>query len=110
MIVIPLIMSSLIYNISSFQNSSDLSSIGLKAIAFYITTSFLAILVGITYVNIIQPGLLNGFGAANLVGLDSNQGLNSIISSQDDFSLKNFLLGIFTGNIFFQLQVAICYL
>lgn len=103
MIVIPLIMSSLIYNISSFQNSSDLSSIGLKAIAFYITTSFFAILVGITYVNIIQPGLLNGFGAANLVGLDSNQGLNSIISSQDDFSLKNFLLGIFTGNIFFSI-------
>ena len=73
MIVIPLIMASLIYNISSFQNSSDLSSIGIKAITFYITTSFLAILIGITYVNIIHTyGLLNGFRAADLVGLTSH--------------------------------------
>ena len=103
MIVIPLIMAGLIYNISSFQSKDDLSSLGIRAITFYIATSFIAILVGITYVNIIQPGLLNGSGAANLVGLNSNQNLDSIINSQENFSLKNFLLSIFTGNIFYSI-------
>jgi len=96
-------MAALIYNISSFQSKDDLSSLGIRAITFYIATSFIAILVGMTYVNIIQPGLLNGSGAANLVGLNSNQNLDSIINSQENFSLKNFLLSIFTGNIFYSI-------
>ena len=71
MIVVPLIMSSLIYNISSFSSTNDLSNIGIKTIVFYLVTSFSAIIIGITVVNIIEPGLINGSGAANIVGLSA---------------------------------------
>ncbi len=58
MIVVPLIMSSLIYNIASFSSSKDLSGLGLKSIIFYLCTSFMAIIIGIFIVNFIQPGKL----------------------------------------------------
>ena len=69
MIVIPLIMSSLIYNISSFNSVNSLSGLGIKTVAFYLCTSVIAILIGILVVNTIQPGILNGSGAANIIGL-----------------------------------------
>ena len=79
MIVVPLIMSSLIHNISSFTSTNDLSNLGIKTIAFYLVTSFSAIIIGITVVNIIEPGLINGVGAANIVGLSANYNINDII-------------------------------
>ena len=70
MIVVPLIMSSLIYSISSFTSVNDISGIGFKAILFYLFSSLAAIIIGIFVVNLIQPGLVNGEGASNLVGLN----------------------------------------
>ena len=103
MIVVPLIMSSLIYNISSFTSTNDLSNIGIKTIAFYLVTSFSAIIIGITVVNFIEPGLINGSGAANIVGLSANHNISEIINSQDSYSLNSFLLNIFSGNMFYSI-------
>ncbi len=103
MIVVPLIMSSLIYNIASFSSSKDISGLGLKSIIFYLCTSFMAIIIGILIVNLIQPGVANGAGAANILGLDSNPKIDSIVNSQNNYSLDSFLLNIFSGNIFFSI-------
>ena len=103
MIVVPLIMSSLIYNISSFSNADDLSNIGIKTIVFYLITSFSAVIIGITVVNFIEPGLINGSGAANIVGLSANHNISEIINSQDSYSLNSFLLSIFSGNMFYSI-------
>ena len=103
MIVVPLIMSSLIHNVSSFSNTNDLSNLGIKTIAFYMATSFAAIIIGITVVNIIQPGLINGEGAANIVGLSTNHNISEIINSKDSYSLNSFLLNIFSGNMFYSI-------
>ena len=103
MIVVPLIMSSLIYNISSFSSADDLSNIGIKTIVFYLVTSFSAIIIGIMVVNFIEPGLINGSGAANIVGLSTNHNISEIINSQDSYSLNSFLLNIFSGNMFYSI-------
>ena len=103
MIVVPLIMSSLIYNISSFSSADDLSNIGIKTIVFYLITSFSAVIIGITVVNFIEPGLINGSGAANIVGLSTNYNISEIINSQDSYSLNSFLLSIFSGNMFYSI-------
>ncbi|MBT7542764.1 MAG: dicarboxylate/amino acid:cation symporter [Gammaproteobacteria bacterium] len=103
MIVVPLIMSSLIYNISSFSNIKDFSNLGTKTIIFYVFTSLVAIIIGITVVNIIQPGILNGNNAANLIGLDVNSNISLINNLSHDYSLSNFLLNIFSGNIFISI-------
>ena len=53
---IPLILVSLIKGISSISNISRLSKIGFKTLAIYITTTFIAVVIGLLLVNIFQPG------------------------------------------------------
>jgi len=56
MLVVPLIISSLITGVTGMGDLRTLGSIGGRAIAFYLSTSFLAIVTGIVMVNIIRPG------------------------------------------------------
>ena len=56
MLVVPLIVSSLITGVTGMGDLRTLGSIGGRAIAFYLTTSFLQMLSGIVVVNIIRPG------------------------------------------------------
>ncbi len=103
MIVVPLIMSSLIFNIASFKSTNDLSGLGFKTILFYVFTSLAAITIGIIVVNIVQPGLFNGGGGAKILGLASSDNLDFMVNSQDNYSLSYFLLNIFSGNIFLSI-------
>jgi proton glutamate symport protein len=69
MLVVPLIVSSLISGVTGMGDLRTLGSIGGRAIAFYVTTSMIAIVTGIVMVNLIEPGaganlaLLGGDGA-----------------------------------------------
>ena len=56
MLVVPLIVSSLITGVTGMGDLRTLGSIGGRAITFYLTTSFVAILTGILVVNLIEPG------------------------------------------------------
>jgi Na+/H+-dicarboxylate symporter len=56
MLVVPLIVSSLITGVTGMGDLRTLGSIGGRAIGFYLTTSFLAIVTGIVVVNLIRPG------------------------------------------------------
>lgn len=103
MIVVPLIMSSLIFNIASFKSTNDLSGLGFKTILFYVFTSLAAITIGIFVVNIVQPGLFDGGGGAKILGLASSDNLDFMVNSQDNYSLSYFLLNIFSGNIFLSI-------
>ena len=100
MIVIPLIMSSLIFNIAKFENVEGLSLISIKTVLFYILSSFVAILIGITIVNLVSPGLSEGIGAGSLLGLNNKSEIDLIINSQNEYTLSSFFLKIFSGNIF----------
>ena len=56
MLVVPLIISSLITGVTGMGDLRTLGAIGGRAIGFYLTTSFVAIVTGIAMVNIIRPG------------------------------------------------------
>jgi len=56
MLVVPLIVSSLITGVTGMGDLRTLGAIGGRAIVFYLSTSFLAILTGIFVVNLIKPG------------------------------------------------------
>ncbi|MEE9492457.1 MAG: dicarboxylate/amino acid:cation symporter [Gammaproteobacteria bacterium] len=68
MIIVPLIVSSMISSISGMGNVGDLGRLGGKTIAFYFISSLLAIMVGLTVVNIIQPGIVDGQPAKEILG------------------------------------------
>lgn len=56
LIAIPLIIASLIKGISDLRDISQFSRIGLRTILLYITTTVIAISIGLLVVNVIQPG------------------------------------------------------
>jgi DAACS family dicarboxylate/amino acid:cation (Na+ or H+) symporter len=56
MLIVPLIFSAIITGISNIGNQKGFGRLGLKTIAYYLTTSFIAIIVGLLLVNLIQPG------------------------------------------------------
>jgi len=56
LIAVPLIFVSLVKGISSLSNISKLSRIGLKTIVIYLLTTVLATTVGLSLVNLVQPG------------------------------------------------------
>ena len=93
-------MSSLIFNIAKFENVEGLSLLSIKTVLFYILSSFAAILIGITIVNLVSPGLSEGIGAGSLLGLNNKSEIDLIINSQNEYTLSSFFLKIFSGNIF----------
>lgn len=90
MIIIPLIVSSIITGVAGIGNSSGIGRIGMKTIGFYVTTSLIAILVGLFIVNIVRPGIGIDFSFA--------QKVESLPSA--DQSIGKLLLNSVPENIF----------
>lgn len=60
MIIVPLIVTSVVAGISGMQGVRGFGRLGLKTTAFYLASSLVAILIGLTLVNLIEPGLKDG--------------------------------------------------
>jgi Na+/H+-dicarboxylate symporter len=56
LVVVPLVSSSIISGIARIGNDGGFGRIGGKTFGFYISTSLLAILIGLFFVNLINPG------------------------------------------------------
>ena len=56
LIAMPLIIGSLIKGVSDLSDLSTLSNMSLRTIAIYISTTLIAVTVGLVTVNLIQPG------------------------------------------------------
>ena len=56
LIAVPLILASLVKGVSDLKNIAQLSSMGGRTIGMYLLTTLTAVTIGLTIVNIIQPG------------------------------------------------------
>ena len=72
MLIVPLIMSSIISGVAGLGSGSDLGRLGLKTASYYIASSLLAIFLGLLVVNIVEPGIVNGRPAGEILGLEEN--------------------------------------
>lgn len=90
MLIIPLILSSLISGITNIGTGKNLGRLGLKTIGYYITTSILAIVTGLFFVNIFKPG----------IGADLNfqETVEGLVEKQRSF--RDILIEIIPQNIF----------
>ncbi|HCE58368.1 MAG TPA: dicarboxylate/amino acid:cation symporter [Prolixibacteraceae bacterium] len=80
MVVVPLILSSIISGVSSIGGGSNLGRLGAKTILFYIGTSLIAILTGLFFVNLFQPGAGANLGnAATVTTPDVNNSASEIL-------------------------------
>ena len=57
LIAVPLILASLIKGISDLKDISKIKTMGLRTIIIYVGTTLVAIIIGLTIVNTIQPGV-----------------------------------------------------
>lgn len=72
MLIVPLIVSSIIVGIAGIGSSSALGRLGGKTFFYYMSTSLIAILIGLVAVNIIAPGVIDGAPAKDLIGLTAD--------------------------------------
>ncbi len=56
LIAIPLIIVSLIKGVSDLKDVTQLSSLGIRTLGFYITTTIIAVTLGLGLVNLVKPG------------------------------------------------------
>lgn len=57
MIVVPLVVSAIISGIAAIGDKGGFGRLGMKTLSYYLFTSFIAIMIGLVLVNIIQPGV-----------------------------------------------------
>ena len=99
MMVVPLVVSSVMSGILGLGDVRKLGRPGATALAYYVITTVMAVLVGLIVVNIIQPG----------VGTVDPQTLSEIATQGGSFTqkdaniwtiLNNLVLMLFTDNLF----------
>lgn len=61
MIIVPLIFSSLVCGIVSLGNVQSLGRLGTRTFFYYLSTTVMAVLIGLIAVNFIKPGVGNNF-------------------------------------------------
>ena len=69
MLIVPLIMASIITGVAGLGNEGGLGRLGARTVAYYLTTSLIAILVGLLLVSIVHPGVIDGEPVRERIGL-----------------------------------------
>jgi len=90
MVIIPLIISSIVSGVANIGNANNLGRLGFKTFAYYISTSTLALLTGLFFVNLFKPGV-----GADMGFVEKVKGLSKAKESFGDT-----LLNIVPENIF----------
>ena len=72
MLIVPLIASSIIVGVAGIGSSGNLGKLGGKTLLFYALTTLAAILVGLVIVNVVQPGIVDGEPAREVLALDAS--------------------------------------
>jgi len=71
MLIVPLVMASIITGMMSLSGDT-LGRLGTKTVLYYATTSLVAILIGLFFVNLLQPGIVDGEPARQIIGLSAD--------------------------------------
>ena len=94
MIISPLVFTTLVVGIAKLGNVSAVGRIGGKALAWFFTASFISLLLGMFFVNILKPG--EGLNLSN-VDLGS---ASEVASNSKNISFDNFITHIVPKSIF----------
>jgi len=100
MLIVPLVVSSIIVGVAGIGSGGAFGRLGLKTLLYYLTTTLLAVLVGLAIVNLVEPGIVNGEPAKNLISLAENSSdVVSRVSGKGTGDLVDILLRMVPSNI-----------
>ncbi|WP_296316539.1 dicarboxylate/amino acid:cation symporter [Winogradskyella sp. UBA3174] len=105
LIAVPLILASLIKGISDLKDISKIKSMGLRTISIYIGTTLIAIIIGLSIVNLVKPGAGMPQETIEKIKLkyENDAGVTDKLakaSAQQDTGPLQALVDIFPSNIF----------
>jgi solute carrier family 1 (high affinity glutamate transporter) protein 1 len=90
MLIVPLIASSMIVGISGLGDIRKVGRTGMWTLVYYLTTTGLAVLLGIILVNLIRPGAgVEGMGSA----------VPDVVSGKEAIGVTDILLSLVSPNI-----------
>ncbi|MFG1499975.1 dicarboxylate/amino acid:cation symporter [Halobacteriovorax sp. XZX-3] len=104
MVIIPLVFSSIFMAMYHLGTPESLGRMGVRAVAYYFITTCIAVLFGIIFVNLINPGIGADLGSAGVHGL--SEAMQSKVASSSSgwaslfASIKEVLLGAIPTNPF----------
>ncbi len=83
MVIVPLVFTSIIIGVSSIKDRTKIGRLGFKTFLYYISTSLIAILIGLFLANTIQPGIgastISSAGAYDTSQLSSSSSMLDIL-------------------------------
>ena len=94
MIIAPLVFTTLVVGIAKLGDLKTVGRVGGKALLWFITASLVSLLIGMFWVNVLQPGV--GFSAGD-TDLSSAK---EVIGKTTGFSLDEFIRHVFPKSIF----------
>jgi len=101
MVIVPLIVTSIITGIAGIGGAQGLGRMGAKTIVYYMSTSLLAILVGLVLVNTIVPGVVDGEPIKDLLTVSEEQiqATQEKVAGKDAGSIADIFLRMVPPNI-----------
>lgn len=99
MLIVPLVMSSIITGMMNLSGDT-LGRLGSKTLSYYAVTSLVAILIGLLFVNLFQPGVVDGVPARDIIGLSAETGdVVSEVGDKGAADIAEVLLRMVPANI-----------
>ena len=92
MIIAPLVFATLVGGIASIGDSKTVGRIGMKAMGWFVTASFISLLLGLLWANFLQPGV-----NMHLPLPDAGAATNLKTSS---LNFRDFMVNVFPKSIF----------
>ncbi|MEY4760169.1 MAG: hypothetical protein RLZZ200_25 [Pseudomonadota bacterium] len=100
MLIVPLVMSSVITGVAGMGNTRSLGRLGATSFAFYLITTALAVLIALAVLNAVQPGIVQGQPARELLSLHADAASVDIsVRAKASGGLLDLLLGMVPTNI-----------
>ncbi len=100
MIIVPLIFSSIVAGVASLGNGKNVGRLAWKTVLFYTLTCLLAILIGLAFVNVIEPGRENGEPVKEKLALHADtSGLTEKISDKGMGDVAQIFIRMIPTNI-----------
>ncbi len=99
LVVVPLVSSSIISGIARIGGDGSFKRLGTKMFAFYFGTSLLAILIGLLFVNILNPGGHIPPETLQSYSIDEIAQIQQHISTQEGHKITEVLMQIVPANV-----------
>lgn len=95
MIVVPLVIAAIITGVANVGSSGGFGRLGLKTLGYYVLTSFIAILIGLVMVNLIQPGVSDN----GVPVLETNEQVTNAVAGKSAGDVVDVFLRMIPTNV-----------